>query len=102
MVSVLFLVVYVLTFGGIPSNLPPKILDLLDDTGLYKTINNKRALISQGPLYFTGLVRTYNWCGGMESNHHGVAPASPSSWCVYQFRHHRKQCTQPTVYAFYV
>src|SRR6185369_2961891 len=29
------------------------------------------------------------WCGGMESNHHGVAPASPSSWCVYQFRHHR-------------
>jgi hypothetical protein len=25
----------------------------------------------------------------MESNHHGVAPASPSSWCVYQFRHHR-------------
>ena len=29
--------------------------------------------------------------GGMESNHHGVAPASPSSWCVYQFRHHRKQ-----------
>lgn len=27
----------------------------------------------------------------MESNHHGVAPASPSSWCVYQFRHHRKQ-----------
>ena len=29
----------------------------------------------------------------MESNHHGVAPASPSSWCVYQFRHHRKQST---------
>src|SRR6185369_8485875 len=25
----------------------------------------------------------------MDSNHHRVAPASPSSWCVYQFRHHR-------------
>src|SRR6185369_2464848 len=25
----------------------------------------------------------------MDSNHHEVAPASPSSWCVYQFRHHR-------------
>ena len=34
----------------------------------------------------------------MESNHHGVAPASPSSWCVYQFRHHRKQSTQNNVY----
>ena len=30
-----------------------------------------------------------NWCGGMDSNHHKVALASPSSWCVYQFRHHR-------------
>ncbi len=30
-----------------------------------------------------------NWCGGMDSNHHEIAPASPSSWCVYQFRHHR-------------
>ncbi len=29
------------------------------------------------------------WCGGMDSNHHEIAPASPSSWCVYQFRHHR-------------
>ena len=26
----------------------------------------------------------------MDLNHHEVAPASPSSWCVYQFRHHRK------------
>ncbi len=25
----------------------------------------------------------------MDSNHHEIAPASPSSWCVYQFRHHR-------------
>jgi hypothetical protein len=25
----------------------------------------------------------------MDSNHHKVALASPSSWCVYQFRHHR-------------
>jgi hypothetical protein len=30
------------------------------------------------------------WCGREDSNLHGVAPASPSSWCVYQFRHCRK------------
>ena len=29
------------------------------------------------------------WCGEEDSNFHGVAPASPSSWCVYQFRHRR-------------
>ena len=31
------------------------------------------------------------WCGREDSNLHGVAPASPSSWCVYQFRHCRKE-----------
>src|SRR5262245_44941570 len=31
-----------------------------------------------------------NWCGGKDSNLHGIATASPSSWCVCQFRHHRK------------
>src|ERR1700680_3715510 len=30
------------------------------------------------------------WCGGVDSNHHGIATASPSSWCVCQFRHDRK------------
>src|SRR5579863_997467 len=30
------------------------------------------------------------WCGGKDSNLHGIATASPSSWCVCQFRHHRK------------
>src|SRR5215470_3087683 len=29
------------------------------------------------------------WCGGKDSNLHGIATASPSSWCVCQFRHHR-------------
>jgi hypothetical protein len=29
------------------------------------------------------------WCGREDSNLHGVAPASPSSWCVCQFRHCR-------------
>jgi hypothetical protein len=28
-------------------------------------------------------------CGREDSNLHRVAPASPSSWCVYQFRHCR-------------
>ena len=30
------------------------------------------------------------WCGGLESNQHSLAATSPSSWRVYQFRHHRK------------
>src|SRR5271170_3002496 len=30
------------------------------------------------------------WCGRVDSNHHGIATASPSSWCVCQFRHDRK------------
>ena len=29
------------------------------------------------------------WCGRGDSNPHKVAPASPSSWCVCQFRHFR-------------
>jgi hypothetical protein len=31
------------------------------------------------------------WCGRKDSNLHGIATASPSSWCVCQFRHFRKQ-----------
>ncbi len=30
-------------------------------------------------------------CEGGESNPHEIAPASPSSWCVYQFRHLREE-----------
>ena len=30
-----------------------------------------------------------SWCGRVDSNHHGIATASPSSWCVCQFRHDR-------------
>src|SRR5258705_12485013 len=29
------------------------------------------------------------WCGRGDSNPHGIATASPSSWCVCQFRHFR-------------
>src|SRR5690606_37927874 len=29
------------------------------------------------------------WCGRGDSNPHELAPASPSSWCVCQFRHFR-------------
>ena len=61
--------------------------------GFCWTSGKRKSLDFSRLLVFAGLVRTYNWCGGMESNHHGVAPASPSSWCVYQFRHHRKQST---------
>ncbi len=31
------------------------------------------------------------WCGRVDSNHHGIATASPSSWCVCQFRHDRTE-----------
>ena len=38
---------------------------------------------------------TKSWCGGKDSNLHGIATASPSSWCVCQFRHHRKNQVLP-------
>jgi hypothetical protein len=31
----------------------------------------------------------WKWCGREDSNLHGIATASPSSWCVCQFRHYR-------------
>ena len=30
-----------------------------------------------------------NWCGSGDLNPDGIATASPSSWCVCQFRHFR-------------
>jgi hypothetical protein len=30
-----------------------------------------------------------SWCGRGDSNPYGIATASPSSWCVCQFRHFR-------------
>src|SRR5581483_8311958 len=43
---------------------------------------------------YARLARTANvlqrlWCGREDSNLHGIATASPSSWCVCQFRHCR-------------
>jgi hypothetical protein len=35
------------------------------------------------------------WCGREDSNLHGIATASPSSWCVCQFRHYRTGVTSP-------
>src|SRR6476660_9404130 len=31
------------------------------------------------------------WCGRGDSNPYGIATASPSSWCVCQFRHFRDE-----------
>jgi hypothetical protein len=31
------------------------------------------------------------WCGRGDSNPHALASASPSSWCVCQFRHFRDE-----------
>src|SRR5204863_5599914 len=35
------------------------------------------------------------WCGREDSNLHGIATASPSSWCVCQFRHYRTVVWKP-------
>src|SRR5271154_7551472 len=37
------------------------------------------------------------WCGRVDSNHHALASASPSSWCVCQFRHDRKEVNDEIV-----
>src|SRR5215510_4363559 len=34
-------------------------------------------------------------CGRGDSNPHGIATASPSSWCVCQFRHFREEDKAP-------
>jgi hypothetical protein len=40
------------------------------------------------------IVAICNWCGRGDSNPHALAGASPSSWCVCQFRHFRKRLTR--------
>ena len=44
-------------------------------------------------------IRVMNWCGRGDSNPHDIATASPSSWCVCQFRHFRVEgrrvCLRP-------
>jgi hypothetical protein len=41
-------------------------------------------------MHMAGFLLMGRWCGRVDSNHHGIATASPSSWCVCQFRHDRK------------
>jgi hypothetical protein len=43
---------------------------------------------------FTGAFKK-SWCGREDSNLHGIATASPSSWCVCQFRHYRTVGDKP-------
>jgi hypothetical protein len=43
---------------------------------------------------FTGAFKK-SWCGREDSNLHGIATASPSSWCVCQFRHYRTVGDEP-------
>jgi hypothetical protein len=42
--------------------------------------------------------RSEGWCGRGDSNPHGIATASPSSWCVCQFRHFRVVRRERPVY----
>ncbi len=56
---------------------PRKILE----TALNQTQN--------APLPGVGFDAFLRWCAGEDSNLHALASASPSSWCVYQFRHLR-------------
>src|SRR6516162_1848318 len=67
----------------------------LCDAGLPQAPEGTRPL-SQKPMFLLGkttifadLPRFKKWCGREDSNLHGIATASPSSWCVCQFRHCR-------------
>src|SRR5438093_1335586 len=40
------------------------------------------------------------WCGRGDSNPHDLATASPSSWCVCQFRHFREDAGGPKASAY--
>ena len=42
-----------------------------------------------------GPVRRVEWCERRDSNSHALASASPSSWCVCQFRHFRSKRLTP-------
>jgi hypothetical protein len=49
--------------------------------------NSRRFLTARKPFSTLGFFE--KWCGRVDSNHHALASASPSSWCVCQFRHDR-------------
>jgi hypothetical protein len=54
------------------------------------TEKQKPRCVSIGALFASRFAtRIEFWCGRVDSNHHGIATASPSSWCVCQFRHDR-------------
>ena len=43
------------------------------------------------PTWSTRVSVSERWCGRGDSNPHALASASPSSWCVCQFRHFRRE-----------
>jgi hypothetical protein len=45
---------------------------------------------SSSPSKSLGFLRLKVWCGRGDSNPYDLAIASPSSWCVCQFRHFRE------------
>jgi hypothetical protein len=54
-------------------------------------LEGKRAARNKTSRRWNVVAARETWCGGKDSNLHGIATASPSSWCVCQFRHHRKK-----------
>ena len=51
------------------------------------SIKMRQRHLSRSQDGYSGVFRF--WCGRGDSNPYGIATASPSSWCVCQFRHFR-------------
>ena len=59
------------------------------DVTTYVTTESNAKIAPFGAILVSDCVDTSYWCGKGDSNPHDVATASPSSWCVCQFRHFR-------------
>ena len=62
---------------------PPRLASLARDT--------TRPLRMDTACHERAAKRRVEWCGRGDSNPYGLATASPSSWCVCQFRHFRDE-----------
>ncbi len=57
--------------------------------------NARPAEKPEAPLEQPRTSEASDWCERGDSNPHGIATASPSSWCVCQFRHFREEGGHP-------
>ena len=71
--------------------MPPSGSAGLESEGQGKGTTEKTAGRAFGSALQTVLDFVSCWCGRGDSNPHALASASPSSWCVCQFRHFREE-----------